>query len=209
MFGSVRHVIRFLGMLVKYDRVSNTHDRENFSPLMMVADDVVTAQRNTAGNMTVLSKNRNHTYNFSNHMTWAMSSVTRQTFLISDYPQRLPRGDSQTVVKYMFFYSAVSTQSALHFTPWQTCSFRHQLDFSGKHSAITQLLHKNRSPTFKPPSIARYSFTQLSELGRHGEDEKGPYFKMAVKRILRLSHRAPRTTSFLTFHFELSTFLAA
>ena len=26
-------------------------------------------------------------------------------------------------------------QSVSHFTPWQTCSFRHQLGFSGKHSS--------------------------------------------------------------------------
>ena len=26
-------------------------------------------------------------------------------------------------------------QRALHFTSWQKCSFRHQLDFSGKHSS--------------------------------------------------------------------------
>ena len=42
--------------------------------------------------------------------------------------------------KGMFLYSAVSSpldrssQSTLHFTPWQTCSFQHQLGFSGKHS---------------------------------------------------------------------------
>ena len=28
-----------------------------------------------------------------------------------------------------------TAQSVLHFTPWQTCSFRLQLDFSGKHSS--------------------------------------------------------------------------
>ena len=28
-----------------------------------------------------------------------------------------------------------TAQSALHFTPWQPCSFRHQLDFSGRHSS--------------------------------------------------------------------------
>ena len=39
-----------------------------------------------------------------------------------------------TKAVYSFFYSEVSipwtTQSALHFTPWQTCSFRHQLSTS-------------------------------------------------------------------------------
>ena len=28
-----------------------------------------------------------------------------------------------------------TAQSALHSAPWQTCSFRHQLGFSGKHSS--------------------------------------------------------------------------
>ena len=40
-----------------------------------------------------------------------------------------------------------TTQSASHFTPWQTCSFWHELDFSGKHSshaAITILSHFHR-----------------------------------------------------------------
>ena len=32
-----------------------------------------------------------------------------------------------------------TAQSALHFTPWQTCSFRHQLNFCGKHSDILHI----------------------------------------------------------------------
>ena len=28
-----------------------------------------------------------------------------------------------------------TTQSPLHFTPWQTCSFQHQFDLFGKYSA--------------------------------------------------------------------------
>ena len=34
--------------------------------------------------------------------------------------------------QYLVCWTAA--QSALHVTPWQTCSFRHQLGFSGKHS---------------------------------------------------------------------------
>ena len=41
-------------------------------------------------------------------------------------------------IKGMFLYSAVSSPLARdrskHFTPWQTCSFRHQVEFSGKLS---------------------------------------------------------------------------
>ena len=48
-------------------------------------------------------------------------------------------------------------------------SVEHQLDFSGKHSAMQQLLG---ICIFPPLSIiARYSFTPLSELGHHGENE--------------------------------------
>ena len=31
----------------------------------------------------------------------------------------------------------------LHRRPWQTCSLQHQLDFSGRHSAMQQLLRKD------------------------------------------------------------------
>ena len=33
----------------------------------------------------------------------------------------------------------------LHFTPWQTCSFEHLLKFSGKYSAMRQLLREDYS----------------------------------------------------------------
>ena len=35
-----------------------------------------------------------------------------------------------------------TTQSSVHFIPWQTCSFKRQLNFSGKHLAMLQLLHR-------------------------------------------------------------------
>ena len=48
----------------------------------------------------------------------------------------------------------------LHF--WQTCSFRHQLDFSGKHSShfARRLNHSHFHHC-----LARYSFIQLGERG--------------------------------------------
>ena len=59
--------------------------------------------------------------------------------------------------------------------PWQTCSFRHQLGFSGKRSiARQQLRAKAKSLTFPPLSIARYSFIQLSEQGRQWRERKCP-----------------------------------
>ena len=45
-----------------------------------------------------------------------------------------------------------TTQSALHFTPWQTCSFQGHLNFSGKHSATLQL-REDYSFTFLPLSV--------------------------------------------------------
>ena len=58
-----------------------------------------------------------------------------------------------------------TAQSALHFTPWQTCSFRHQLDVSGKHSGHAAIRREDYSLTFPPLYVARFSFIQLSELG--------------------------------------------
>ena len=45
-----------------------------------------------------------------------------------------------------------TAQSALHFTPWQTCSFQGHLNFSGKHSATLQL-REDYSFTFPPLSV--------------------------------------------------------
>ena len=55
---------------------------------------------------------------------------------------------------YTTWYPARWTaQSALHFTPWHTCSFRHQLGFSGTHSSHAAILSKRYSLTFPPLSI--------------------------------------------------------
>ena len=73
---------------------------------------------------------------------------------------------------YIALYLVTWTaQSTLHFTPWQTCSFRHQLDFSGKHSSHASITSEDYSFTFPPLSIVMYSFKQLSELGHYGENE--------------------------------------
>ena len=68
-----------------------------------------------------------------------------------------------------------TAQNTLHFTPWQTCSFRHQLNFSGKHLATQQLLREDYSVTFPPPSIARYSFLQRT--GASWRERKCPTFE--------------------------------
>ena len=71
----------------------------------------------------------------------------------------------------MFLYSAVSSQldrsKRFTFHPLSDLFIPTPLDFSGKHAAIT---HEYCSILFPPP-IARYSFIQLSELGRRGENK--------------------------------------
>ena len=57
------------------------------------------------------------------------------------------------IARYLVHRTA---ESALHFT----YSFKHHLNFSGKHSAMLQLLY-----------IAMYSFIQLSELDQRGVSE--------------------------------------
>ena len=52
-----------------------------------------------------------------------------------------------------------------------TCSFRHQLDFSGNNSSHATITCEDYSLICPPQSIARHSFIQLSELGHHGENE--------------------------------------
>ena len=73
------------------------------------------------------------------------------------------------ISKGKFLHSAVSSPWDLskRFTLYsrQTCSFQHQLDFSGKHSSILQLLRKRRFVHISPTLyIAMYSFIQLGEL---------------------------------------------
>ena len=102
----------------------------------------------------------------------------------------------------MFLYSAVSSpldpsKRFTFFLPWETCSFRHQLGFSWKHSshaAIAQRLFTHIS--------TRYSFIQLSEQGCQWRERKCPIFETVAKGdsnpgsldcesiILPLSYRA-------------------
>ena len=74
----------------------------------------------------------------------------------------------------------------------------------GSILAMQQLRAKAKSLTFPPLSIARYSFTKLSQLGRQWRERKCPIFETAAKGdsnpgsldcepgILPLSHRAPQ-----------------
>ena len=65
-------------------------------------------------------------------------------------------------VRYIARYPVRRTaQSALHFNPWQTCSFQGHLS----HAAIARRLFVHISTTV---CIARYSFIHLSELWQRG-----------------------------------------
>ena len=56
-----------------------------------------------------------------------------------------------------------TVQSTLHFTPWLTCLFHHHLDFSGKLSAMLQLLYKDCSFRCPPLSVAKYLFIGMKK----------------------------------------------
>ena len=78
-------------------------------------------------------------------------------------------------IKVKVVYSVVSSpldrsKRFTLFLPWQTCSLRHQLGFSRKHSSYAAITRNDYSLTFPPLSIARYSFIQLGELGVNGEN---------------------------------------
>ena len=51
----------------------------------------------------------------------------------------------------------------------------------GSILAMQQLRAKTKSLTFPPLSIARYSFTQLSQLGRQWREQKFPIFETVAK----------------------------
>ena len=90
--------------------------------------------------------------------------------------------DTKKVRSYIARYPVFGTaQSALHFIPWQTCSFQRHLNFSGKHSATLQLLRDNFSFRYLPLSVARYSCIQLGELWQRGL--KLPKLRNGNKRI--------------------------
>ena len=59
----------------------------------------------------------------------------------------------------VFLYSAMlshldRSKRFTHFIPWQTCPFRHQRGFSGKHSSHAAITRNDCTLTFPPLSIA-------------------------------------------------------
>ena len=51
-------------------------------------------------------------------------------------------------VNVCFIQSVVPLNALYTSPPWQTCSFRHVLDFSGKHSSHVAITHKDYSLIF-------------------------------------------------------------
>ena len=74
---------------------------------------------------------------------------------------------TKNVYVFFCFYIAQYPLKALY--TLQTCSFRHQLGFSGRHSSHTAIRFEDYSLAFPPPSIAMYSFIELCGLMRHRE----------------------------------------
>ena len=56
-----------------------------------------------------------------------------------------------------------TAQSVLQFTPWQTCSFQRNLNFSGKHSAKTIRSHFHNCPVL--PGTHLYSCVNCGNVG--------------------------------------------
>ena len=85
----------------------------------------------------------------------------------------------------MFLHSMVTNPLACsktsHFTPWQSCPFRHQLDFSRKIQPRTN--YCMNTIIFPPLSIARNSVTQLSKLRCREVNENAQVSKRQQKRF--------------------------
>ena len=111
--------------------------------------------------------------------------------------------------KVVFLYSAVyspldcSKRFTLFAFPGRPVHSDTNSASPGSILAMQQLRATTKSHTFPPLSIARYSFIQLSQLGRQWRERKCPIFDMVAKRdsnpgsldcesgILPLSYRAP------------------
>ena len=73
------------------------------------------------------------------------------------------------------FYTAqypvrCAAQVYLHFTPWQACSLRHQLDFSGNNSAMQQRLREEYSLIMSLTGYSKVLFIQMREFRLSGDN---------------------------------------
>ena len=79
-----------------------------------------------------------------------------------------------------------TAQNALHFTPWQTCSFRHQLGFSVKHSATLLFRAKTIHSHF------HYRPKPMPKLRNGSKENSNPGSLNCELGNLPLSYSAPR-----------------
>ena len=119
----------------------------------------------------------------------------------------LPSGSKNK--KMCFLYSALSSplnrskRFTLFALPDRPAHSDTNSASPGNILAMQQLRATTKSLTFPPLSLARYSFIQLSQLGRQWRERKYPIFETVAKGdsnpgsldcesgILPLSHRAP------------------
>ena len=76
-------------------------------------------------------------YNFS--VALVLDDDWTDWLFYNNYPNRPSMAQYLSIA---FKGMLLPSRTALHVTPWQICSFRHQLGFSEKHSAMLQLLRK-------------------------------------------------------------------
>ena len=85
-----------------------------------------------------------------------LSRAGQQRTAVSSLMYVVESGRKYSKAKVCFLYSSVSSplDSSKRFTvtPWQTSPFQHQLDLSGKHSVMLNLLSEDYSFTF--PSLS-------------------------------------------------------
>ena len=144
------------------------------------------APRGTAGTKSTYVRKKSHKCNHPNYLQTRADSLRLRPRLFLEMGTDGAAGDRSkeaslparasvdvllVPVKSSFYIAQYpvrwTAQSAFTFCPppWQTCSSRHQLGFSGKHSSQAAITHEDYSLTFPPPSISRYSFIQLIQLG--------------------------------------------
>ena len=137
---------------------------------------------------------------FSLHQYWPHTShlVPKKIVLPRS---RIPLYDERVKVCFNTAQYPVgwTAQRASHFTPWQTCPFRPQLDFSGKHSTHSAIKREDYSLTF--PLLARYSFIQLSGLISQWRERKCPSFETVVKGGFEPGRSRLRVRHSTTPHF--------
>ena len=88
----------------------------------------------------------------------------------------------------------------------QKCSFEHHHEYSGKYSVMLLLIHKNYLCTYIPQVLARYSFSELSELEQCGENKFAKTLKHAANgfksEIYRLRVRCSKLYAIRTLYLS-------